>query len=90
MRSSLRALWFPVCSAGLRTVMTREDDHFVELDDRVRFADPQAPGAILVSIHYALLHQGRPTNMFLGTTDCRKSRIHRGRATSNRVSFVIS
>jgi N-acetylmuramoyl-L-alanine amidase len=39
-------------SAGLRTVMTREDDHFVELDDRVRFADAQGPGAILVSIHY--------------------------------------
>ena len=39
-------------NAGLRTVMTREDDHFVELDDRVRFADAQGPGAILVSIHY--------------------------------------
>jgi N-acetylmuramoyl-L-alanine amidase len=38
--------------AGLRTVMTREDDHFVELDDRVRFANQQAPGAVLVSIHY--------------------------------------
>jgi N-acetylmuramoyl-L-alanine amidase len=38
--------------AGLRTVMMREDDHFVELDDRVRFADRQGPGAILVSIHY--------------------------------------
>ncbi len=38
--------------AGLRTVMTREDDHFVELDDRVRFANRQAPGAVLVSIHY--------------------------------------
>ena len=38
--------------AGLRTVMMREDDHFVELDDRVRIANRQAPGAILVSIHY--------------------------------------
>jgi N-acetylmuramoyl-L-alanine amidase len=38
--------------AGLKTVMTREDDHFVELDDRVRFADAQGHGAILVSIHY--------------------------------------
>src|ERR1700740_781576 len=25
--------------AGLRTVMTRDDDYFVELDDRVRFAN---------------------------------------------------
>jgi N-acetylmuramoyl-L-alanine amidase len=38
--------------AGLRTVMTRDDDHFVELDDRVRFANRQGPGAVLVSIHY--------------------------------------
>jgi N-acetylmuramoyl-L-alanine amidase len=38
--------------AGLRTVMMREDDHFVELDDRVRFANKQGPGAVLVSIHY--------------------------------------
>jgi len=38
--------------AGLRTVMMREDDHFVELDDRVRFADRQGPAAVLVSIHY--------------------------------------
>lgn len=38
--------------AGLRTVMMREDDHFVELDDRVGFANRQGPGAILVSIHY--------------------------------------
>jgi N-acetylmuramoyl-L-alanine amidase len=37
---------------GLRTLMMREDDHFVELDDRVRFANKQGPGAILVSIHY--------------------------------------
>ncbi len=28
-------------SAGLRTVMIREDDHFVELDDRVNIANRQ-------------------------------------------------
>jgi N-acetylmuramoyl-L-alanine amidase len=38
--------------AGLKTVMMREDDHFVELDDRVRFANRQGPDAVLVSIHY--------------------------------------
>jgi len=38
--------------AGLKIVMIREDDHFVELDDRVRSADRQGPGAVLVSIHY--------------------------------------
>jgi N-acetylmuramoyl-L-alanine amidase len=38
--------------AGLRTVMIREDDHFVELDDRVSFANRQGPRAVLVSIHY--------------------------------------
>ena len=38
--------------AGLKTVMMREDDHFVELDDRVSFANRQGPGAVLVSIHY--------------------------------------
>ena len=38
--------------AGLRTVMIREDDHFVELDDRVSIANRQGPGAVLVSIHY--------------------------------------
>jgi N-acetylmuramoyl-L-alanine amidase len=32
--------------------MTREDDHFVELDDRVSIANRQGPGAVLVSIHY--------------------------------------
>ena len=29
--------------AGLRTVMIREDDHFVELDDRVNIANRQGP-----------------------------------------------
>ena len=37
---------------GLRTTMVREDDHFVELDDRVAFANRQGPRSILVSIHY--------------------------------------
>jgi N-acetylmuramoyl-L-alanine amidase len=37
---------------GLRTNMVRDDDHFVELDDRVAFANRQGPGSILVSIHY--------------------------------------
>lgn len=38
--------------SGLRTVMTRREDVFVELDDRVRIADRYYPNAILVSIHY--------------------------------------
>ena len=38
--------------AGLRTVLTRSDDTFVELDDRVAIADRYGPDAILVSIHY--------------------------------------
>ena len=38
--------------AGVRVIMMREDDHFVELDDRVRFANRQGRGAVLVSIHY--------------------------------------
>lgn len=38
--------------AGLHSVMTREGDYFVELDDRVSFANRQGPRAILVSIHY--------------------------------------
>lgn len=37
---------------GLRTVMTRTGDYFVELDDRVAIADRYGPSAILVSIHY--------------------------------------
>jgi len=36
----------------LRTIMVRQDDHFVELDDRVAFANRRGPGAILISIHY--------------------------------------
>lgn len=38
--------------AGLHTVLTRSDDTFVELDDRVAIADRYGPDAILVSIHY--------------------------------------
>ncbi len=38
--------------AGLQTVLTRSDDTFVELDDRVRIADRYGSRAILVSIHY--------------------------------------
>jgi N-acetylmuramoyl-L-alanine amidase len=38
--------------AGVRTLMIRDDDRFVELDDRVAFANRQGPDAILVSIHY--------------------------------------
>ncbi len=39
--------------AGLTTVMTRDDDRFIELDDRVAFANRYAGrGAVLVSVHY--------------------------------------
>ena len=38
--------------SGLKTVLTRSDDTFVELDDRVAIADRYGPDAILVSIHY--------------------------------------
>ena len=37
---------------GFHTVMTRTDDTFVELDDRVAIANRYGPGTILVSIHY--------------------------------------
>ena len=37
--------------AGFRTIMTRNGDYFVELDDRVNIAN-RYPGAILVSVHY--------------------------------------
>ena len=30
--------------AGIRTMMTRQDDHFIELDDRVAFAIGRDPG----------------------------------------------
>ena len=38
--------------AGLSVVLTRSDDTFVELDERVAIADRQGSSAILVSIHY--------------------------------------
>ncbi len=38
--------------AGLKTVLTRSDDTFVELDNRVAIVDRQGSDAILVSIHY--------------------------------------
>jgi N-acetylmuramoyl-L-alanine amidase len=38
--------------AGVQTLMMRDDDHFVELDDRVAFANRQGPNAVLVSIHF--------------------------------------
>ena len=46
--------------AGLNTVMMREDDHFVELDDRVSIANRQGPGAVLVSIHYDAVSSSAP------------------------------
>ena len=46
--------------AGLRTLMTREDDHFVELDDRVAMGNQLGAGAILVSIHYNATGSSRP------------------------------
>ena len=41
-----------LAESGLHTVMTRREDVFVELDDRVRIADRYYPNAVLVSIHY--------------------------------------
>ena len=57
--------------AGLKTVMTREDDHFIELDDRVRFANRQGPGAVLVSIHYDAVanHSMRGAKTFFWRAD---------------------
>ena len=38
---------------GIAVALTRDDDRFIELDDRVALANRRAPdGAILVSIHY--------------------------------------
>ncbi len=38
---------------GIATAMTRDDDRFIELDDRVALANRRAAeGAVLVSIHY--------------------------------------
>jgi N-acetylmuramoyl-L-alanine amidase len=45
---------------GLRTTMVRDDDHFIELDDRVAFANRQGSGAILISIHYDAVGSSEP------------------------------
>jgi N-acetylmuramoyl-L-alanine amidase len=49
--------------AGLRTLMTREDDHFVELDDRVAMANQLGASAVLVSIHYNATGSSRPNGV---------------------------
>jgi len=49
--------------AGLRAMMTREDDHFVELDDRVAMGNQLGAGAILVSIHYNATGSSRPNGV---------------------------
>jgi N-acetylmuramoyl-L-alanine amidase len=49
--------------AGIRTLMTREDDHFVELDDRVAMGNQLGAGAILVSIHYNATGSSRPNGV---------------------------
>lgn len=53
LRSELRR-------AGINTVLTRADDHFIELDDRVAFADRYAGrgNAVLVSVHYNATGRG--------------------------------
>ncbi len=38
--------------SGFRVVMMRDDDYFIELDDRVARANKEGSRAILVSIHY--------------------------------------
>jgi N-acetylmuramoyl-L-alanine amidase len=38
--------------SGLRVIMVRDADYFVDLDDRVALANRTGPGAVLVSIHY--------------------------------------
>ena len=70
--------------AGLRTVMMRDDDHFVELDDRVSFANRQGPGAVLVSIHYDAVSSqaiARSENLFL---ESRQSRFGNAHSTATR------
>jgi N-acetylmuramoyl-L-alanine amidase len=49
--------------AGLRALMTREDDHFVELDDRVAMGNQLGAKAILVSIHYNATGSSRPNGV---------------------------
>ena len=40
-----------LAARGIKVRLTREDDHFISLEDRVRAANSQ-PGAIFVSIHF--------------------------------------
>jgi N-acetylmuramoyl-L-alanine amidase len=49
--------------AGLRTLMTREDDHFIELDDRVAMGNQLGASSILVSIHYNATGSSRPNGV---------------------------
>jgi N-acetylmuramoyl-L-alanine amidase len=49
--------------AGLRALMTRDDDHFVELDDRVAMANQLGASAILVSIHYNATGGSQPNGV---------------------------
>jgi N-acetylmuramoyl-L-alanine amidase len=49
--------------AGIRTLMMRQDDRFIELDDRVAFANRQGRGAILVSIHYNATGSSTPNGV---------------------------
>lgn len=37
---------------GFRTILVRHDDSFVDLDDRVRFANRRGKDAILLSLHF--------------------------------------
>ena len=43
--------------------MMRQDDRFIELDDRVAFANRQGRGAILVSIHYNATGSSAPNGV---------------------------
>jgi N-acetylmuramoyl-L-alanine amidase len=38
--------------AGIRVILTRNGDYFIELDDRVAMANKLGAGAVLISIHY--------------------------------------
>jgi N-acetylmuramoyl-L-alanine amidase len=49
---TVRRLQNRVQKAGFRVAMTRNDDRFIELDDRVAMANRRGAGTILVSIHY--------------------------------------
>jgi len=49
--------------AGLRALMTREDDRFIELDDRVAMGNQLGASAILVSIHYNATGSSRPNGV---------------------------